>query len=216
MKAMILAAGRGNRLRPLTNNCPKPLLPVGGRPLIVHQLEALAASGFKEIVVNVAYKPEQFVAVLGDGSQFGVSIHYSVEQENALETGGGIFNALNHLGEYFLVISGDLYTAFPYHTLRHAPHRLAHLVLVDPLTPRGDFGLEDGVVCLNSGNRLTYGNIGVYHRDLFQNCIPGSFPLVSLLRPAIANQQVTGEYFQGEWFNVGTVETYEALAVSRA
>lgn len=212
MKAMILAAGRGQRLKPLTNNCPKPLLPVGGRPLIVHQLQALAASGFTEIVINIAYKPEQFLAALGDGSQFGVKIHFSVEPENGLETGGGIFNALDHLGEYFLVISGDLYTAFPYHTLRRPPERLAHLVMVDPLPEGGDFGLTDGILSLTSPNMLTYGNIGIYHRDLFQGCEPGFFRLANLLRPAIAEQQITGEHYQGEWFNVGTVETYEALA----
>jgi MurNAc alpha-1-phosphate uridylyltransferase len=211
MKAMILAAGRGTRLRPLTDNCPKPLLPVAGRPLIAHQIEALAASGFTEIVINVAYKADMFPAALGDGSQFGVTLHYSVEPEFAYETGGGIFNALDHLGDHFLVISGDLFTAFPYHTLRRPPERIAHLVMVDPLPKGGDFGLKDGFLTLSASNMFTYGNIGVYRRELFDGCKPGSFPLVNLLRPAIAQQQITGEYFQGRWYNVGTVETYEEL-----
>jgi MurNAc alpha-1-phosphate uridylyltransferase len=216
MKAMILAAGRGNRLQPLTNNCPKPLLPVAGRPLIAYQIEALAAAGFTEIVINTAYKPEMFPALLGDGSQFGVSIHYSVEPEGGLETGGGIFNALDHLGDYFLVISGDLYTEYPYHTLRHPPERLAHLVLVDALPEGGDFGLKDGILSLSAANMLTYANIGVYRRELFANCEPGFFRLANLLRPAIAQQQMTGEYFQGKWYNVGTVEIYEELQQSLA
>lgn len=211
MKAMILAAGRGNRLQPLTNNCPKPLLPVAGRPLIAYQIEALASAGFNEIVINVAYKPEMFPALLGDGSQFGVNIHYSVEPEGGLETGGGIRNALDHLGDYFLVVSGDLYTSYPYHTLCKPPERLAHLVMVDPLPEGGDFGLQDGILTLTAPNMLTYANIGIYRRELFIDSEPGFFRLANLMRPAIAQQQMTGEYFHGKWYNVGTVETYEAL-----
>lgn len=214
MKAMILAAGRGNRLRPLTDNCPKPLLPIAGRPLIVHLIQSLAASGFTEIVVNIAYQPARFLDVLGDGSRYGVAIHYSLEPEGGLETGGGIFKALDHLGDTFLVVSGDLYTSYPYHTLRKAPERMAHLVMVDPLENGGDFGLKNGIISLKEPNMFTYGNIGVYRREFFQGCQPGFFPLVDLLRPAIAREEVTGEHFRGSWHNVGTVEIYDALNLS--
>lgn len=216
MKAMILAAGRGTRLRPLTDNCPKPLLPVAGQPLIAHQIKALAASGFNEIVINVAYKAEMFPAVLGNGSRYGVSLHYSFEEEGGLETGGGIVNALDHLGDAFLVISGDLYTDFPYQSLAQAPapECLAHLVLVDPLPTGGDFGLIDGNLCLTAPNLLTYANIGVYRREMFANCAPGFLRLGDLIRAAIAQEKVTGEYFQGKWHNVGTVEEYESLTVA--
>lgn len=211
MKAMILAAGRGARLRPLTDNCPKPLLPIAGRPIIVRQLEALAASGFTEIVVNVAYKPELFPEVLGDGSRFGLSIHYSYEEEGGLETAGGIVNALDHLGDTFLVISGDILTQFPLQSLRKVPQKLAHLVMVDPLPTGGDFGLIEGNLTLNAPKMLTYANIGVYRREFFKDCPLGFMPLGKLLRAAIAEGRVTGEYYSGEWHNVGTVETYTAL-----
>jgi MurNAc alpha-1-phosphate uridylyltransferase len=177
----------------------------------VHQIEALAASGFTDILINVAYKPQMFPAALGDGSQFGVSIQYSVEEEGGLETGGGIVNVLDQLGDAFLVISGDLYTGFPYHSLQRAPERLAHLVLVDPLPTGGDFGLIDGILHLNVPNMLTYANIGIYRREMFKDCIPGYLRLGDLLRAAVLKEQVTGEYFQGVWHNVGTVEEYESL-----
>ena len=211
MKAMILAAGRGTRLRPLTDNCPKPLLPVAGRPIIVHQLEALAASGFTEIVINVAYKTSMFLEALGDGSRYGVSIVYSFEEEGGLETAGGIVNALDHLGDSFLVISGDIYTQFPLQTLNKDPEALAHLVMVDPLPTGGDFGLIDGKITLSAPKLLTYANIGVYRREFLKDCVPGYSPLGKLLRSAIPLGTVTGEYYSGEWHNVGTVEAYEAL-----
>ncbi|MBX9587030.1 MAG: nucleotidyltransferase family protein [Gammaproteobacteria bacterium] len=211
MKAMILAAGRGARLRPLTDNCPKPLLPVSGRPLIVHQIEALAASGFTNLVINIAYQADMFPKILGDGSQWGVSIQYSVEPESAYETGGGIYHALEHLGDYFLVVSADIFTSYPYHTLRKPPERIAHLVMVDPLPTGGDFALSEGLLSLDGSQLFTYGNIGVLRKELFDGCKPGVFPLGNLLRSAISQQQITGEYFQGRWYNVGTVETYEEV-----
>lgn len=211
MKAMILSAGRGARLRPLTDDCPKPLLPVSGRPLIVHQIEALAASGFTNLVINIAYKADMFLSVLGDGSQWGVSIQYSIEPESAYETGGGIYHALEHLGDHFLVVSADIFTSYPYHTLLKPPERIAHLVMVDPLPTGGDFALSDGVLSLHGPNMLTYGNIGVFSKELFDGCQPGVFPLGNLLRAAIAKSQMTGEYFEGRWYNVGTVETYDEV-----
>ncbi len=208
---MILSAGRGARLRPLTDDCPKPLLPVSGRPLIVHQIEALAASGFTNLVINIAYKADMFLSVLGDGSQWGVSIQYSKEPESAYETGGGIYHALDHLGDHFLVVSADIFTSYPYHTLLKPPERIAHLVMVDPLPTGGDFALSDGVLSLHGTNMLTYGNIGVFRKELFDSCQPGVFPLGNLLRAAIAKSQITGEYFEGRWYNVGTVETYDEV-----
>ncbi len=215
MRAMILAAGRGERLRPLTDHTPKPLLEVGGRPLIEHHLVALAAAGFEEVVINLAHLGEQIRARLGDGSAFGLTIHYSEEGAQALETGGGIYQALPLLGdEPFLVVNADIYTDFPFATLRAPMQCLAHLVLVDnpPHHPQGDFHLGPGgrVNDCGCGPRLTFAGIGLYHPALFRGCRPGPFPLAPLLRRAMAADEVTGEHFHGRWVDVGTPERLEA------
>ncbi len=211
MKAMVLAAGRGNRLRPLTDKIPKPILPVAGKPLVGYQLEALARAGFTEVVMNVAYKADLIMQTLGDGQQYGVNLQYSIEEEGGLETGGGIVKALPLLGERFLVVSGDIYTDFPYASLREQPQQLAHLVMVDPLPNGGDFALIDGMLRVSAVNKLTYANIGVYHRDLFDGCKVEFFKLASLLPAAMKRGQITGEYFHGQWINVGEPETYQAV-----
>jgi MurNAc alpha-1-phosphate uridylyltransferase len=213
MKAMILAAGRGNRMRPLTDHTPKPLLVAGGRPLIQHHLERLAAAGIREIVINHAHLGEQIETRLGDGGQFGVHIRYSVEP-TALETGGGIFNALPLLGpDPFLVINGDIWTDWDPADARLAESDLAHLVLVEnpPHHPRGDFCLIDGRVHPDGDPRLTFSGIGLYSPALFEGCRPGAFPLAPLLRRAMLDGRVGGERHAGHWFDIGTPERLAEL-----
>lgn len=213
MRAMILAAGRGERMRPLTDHTPKPLLQVGGQYLIAHHLQALAEAGFHEVVINHAYLGEQIVAALGDGQRFGVQIRYSAEQQ-ALETGGGIFKALPLLGDApFLVINGDIWCDYPLQGLRSCEPTLAHLVMVDnpPQHPAGDFVLDGGRLHDGPGTRLTFSGIGVYQPALFAGCEPGAFPLAPLLRAAMARGAVSGEHYQGQWHDIGTPQRLAAL-----
>jgi len=206
---MILAAGRGERMRPLTDRIPKPLLPVAGRPLIQHHIEALAQAGFGELVINHAHLGDQIEQALGDGSRWGMQINYSPEPAGALETGGGIFQALPLLGAApFVVVNGDIWTDYDFSHLLLPENSLAHLVLVDnPVhNPEGDFSLADGLVSEGPGERLTFSGIGVYHPDLFANCRPGAFPLAPLLKTAMAQGRVSGEYYRGRWVDVGTPE----------
>lgn len=211
---MILAAGRGERMRPLSDLAPKPLLPVGGTPLIVHLIESLARSGFRDLVVNYAHLGEQIVARLGDGRQHGVRIVYSPEPEGGLETGGGIFQALPLLAtDPFIVVNGDIWTDFPFARLPASPNGLAHLVLVDNPAhhPRGDFCLRSGRVLSDGEPRLTFSGIGVYRKELFQGHTPGRFPFAPLLRAAMARGAVSGEYYGGCWRDVGTPERLTEL-----
>lgn len=213
MKAMILAAGRGERMRPLTDHAPKPLLMAGGKALIEYHLEALAAAGFDSVVINHAHLGHLIERKLGNGGRYGLSISYSAEGE-ALETGGGIFRALPLLGdEPFVVINGDIWTDYPYAHLRHQKVDLAHLVLVDnpPQHPAGDFVLEHGLIHDNEGPRLTFSGIGVYHPALFAGCEDGAFALAPLLRQAMRDERVTGEYYRGRWFDIGTPDRLATL-----
>jgi MurNAc alpha-1-phosphate uridylyltransferase len=214
MRAMILAAGRGERMRPLTDSTPKPLLQVGGKRLIEYHLEALAGAGFHEVVINHAHLGEQIEQVLGDGSRYGVSIHYSCEGE-ALETGGGIFHALPLLGEGpFLVVNGDVWCDYPFSRLREVETAAAHLVLVPnpPQHPNGDFLLHDGIVSdAGEGERLTFSGIGLYHPSLFDGCEPGAFALAPLLRRAMDDGRVSGELYAGRWFDIGTPQRLAQL-----
>lgn len=207
MKAMILAAGKGERMRPLTDITPKPLLKIAEQPLIIHHLKALAKAGIKDVVINTWYKSDQIIQLIGDGDRFGLNIKFSVESE-LLDTGGGIVNALPLLGsEPFLVLSADIFTNFAFDTLPINPSGLAHLVMVDnpEFHITGDFGLEKGLVTLgNSGNRFTYGNIGIYRPEFFVAAPHGPFPLGGLLRQHISNDLVMGQYFNDTWFNIGT------------
>jgi MurNAc alpha-1-phosphate uridylyltransferase len=224
MKAMILAAGRGERMRPLTDFTPKPLLKVGGKPLIVWHLERLAKAGFKEIVINHAHLGQQIEDALGNGSAWGVSIQYSPEKV-ALETAGGIANALHLLtdnGESdapFLVVNGDIYTDFDFKNIAleasiHEPSRLAHLVLIDnpPQHPQGDFAIENGLL-KNTGERmLTFSGIGVYRPGLFAEVTRGQpAKLAPLLRKAIDNNAASAQYYQGIWYDIGTPDRLLAL-----
>jgi len=209
MKAMILAAGKGERLRPLTLHTPKPLVRAGGVPLIEYHVRALAAAGFRELVINHAWLGAQIEAYLGDGARFGVRIAYSAEGE-PLETGGGIHRALPLLGDApFLLVNGDIWTDYAFAGLRRPLAGLAHLVLVDNPAhhPEGDFCLEAGRVDAR-GERpgLTYSGIAVLDPALFANCRPGAFKLAPLLLAAMARGEVGGEHFRGRWVDVGTHE----------
>lgn len=216
MRAMILAAGRGKRMRPLTNSCPKPLLSVGGKPLIVHQLERLAEAGYSEIVINIAYRGNMIRDALGHDAGLGLHIDYSDEADQPLETGGGIYNALPLLGkEPFLVINGDVwcdYSLKPY----ELGMDLAHLIMVDnpPQHAGGDFHLDmHGRICLNTNPRLTFSGIGYYRPELFSGAVPGAFRLAPLLRNAIMSEQVGGTYYQGMWFDIGTPQRLAELDI---
>jgi MurNAc alpha-1-phosphate uridylyltransferase len=214
MRAMILAAGRGQRMANLTKETPKPLLRVQGSYLIEYAIGALTKIGIKDIVINVSYLGEQIKSALGNGVRYGVRLHYS-EEPQALETGGGIFKALPLLGfEPFIVVSGDVIAEYPLEKLIDYPEKLAHLVLVDnpDFHPEGDFYLQANQIVRSGKQKFTFSNIGVYRPELFANCQPGTFRLGDLLKKAIAQDQVTGEYYQGVWYNVGTPEQLEAVS----
>lgn len=205
MRAMILAAGRGARMGELTAQTPKPLLKFAGKYLIEYSIEALLNINVRDIVINISYLGEQIKMALGDGSRYGARFYYSEETE-ALETGGGIVEALPLLGdEPFIVLSADVITDYPLHHLPTRLTRLAHLVLVDnpSFHPRGDFCLRDQVVCREEVNNFTFGNIGIYHPELFVGCFPQKFRLGDLLLQAITEGCVTGEHYQGMWYNMG-------------
>lgn len=215
MKAMILAAGKGERMRPLTLTTPKPLVCAGGVPLIVYHLRALAKAGFREVVINHAWLGQQIEDYLGDGAQFGLDIHYSPEGE-PLETGGGIFRALPLLGsEPFLVVNGDIWTDYPFASLPQTIYGLAHLVLVNnpQHNLQGDFALSAGAVAEEAAgeSKLTYSGIAILHPQLFAGCHPGAFKLAPLLRQAMQNGKVSGEHFFGHWIDVGTHERLAEL-----
>jgi MurNAc alpha-1-phosphate uridylyltransferase len=208
MRAMILAAGRGERMRPLTDTRPKPLLEVGGKPLIEYHLEALGQAGIRDIVINLAWQGELIRRALGDGTRFGVQIRYSDEPAGALETGGGILAALPLLGPGpFLVISGDIWSDFALASCidRLAADDVAHFVVApNPgFYARGDFGLEGGRL-VDRAPRFTYANIGVLRAEFFAGRQPGRFALAPLMFEWIRQGRVSGELFQGRWHNLGT------------
>jgi MurNAc alpha-1-phosphate uridylyltransferase len=208
MRAMIMAAGRGERMRPLTDTRPKPLLEVGGKPLIQYHLEALAQAGIRDVVINLAWQGELIRRALGDGKRFGVQIRYSDEPEGALETGGGILAALPLLGAApFLVMSGDIWSEFPLASCidRLAGGDVAHFVVVPnpAFHERGDFGLEGGRL-LDRAPRYTYANIGVLRAEFFAGRQPGRFALAPLMFEWIRQGRVSGELFRGRWHNLGT------------
>lgn len=214
MKVLILAAGRGERMRPLTDSTPKPLLRAGGKALIEHLIESLARAGFRELVINRAHLGEQLETFLGTGGRYGVSIAWSREPEDALDTGGGIFFARALLGaDPFLVVNADIWTDYPFARLPRQLAEEAHLVLVDnpPQHAQGDFVLTGGRVQTHGSPRLTFSGIGVYHPDLFRDCQPGRFPLAPLLRAAMERGRVTGEYYRGVWRDIGTPERLAEL-----
>lgn len=214
MKAMVLAAGRGERMRPLTDTLPKPLVPVAGKPLIGYHLEALARGGVRDVVINLSWLGSMIREALGDGSRYGVHITYSDEGPVPLETGGGIFEAVPLLGPGpFLVVNGDVWTDIDFSRLKLEDDAHARLVLVPnpPHHPRGDFGLEGDKVVDRDTDRFTYSGVGVYRPEFFEGCTRGRFALLPLLRRAIAAGRLRGEVHRGEWCDVGTPERLAAL-----
>jgi MurNAc alpha-1-phosphate uridylyltransferase len=214
MMAMILAAGRGERMRELSDHMPKPLLEVGGKPLIQYHIEKLVAAGVSGIVVNHGRLGHLIEERFGDGSRYGTSIRYSAEGEEPLDTGGGIYNALPLLGETaFAVVNADVWTDYPYARLLTPRPGLAHIVLVTnpPHHPSGDFGFASGVLDPDSPKRFTYSGLGVYRPQLFRSCRPGRFPLAPLIRSAAASGQASAELYSGIWIDVGTPERLDQL-----
>lgn len=215
MKAMLLAAGRGERMRPLTLQRPKPLLEVGGTALLEHHIRQLAEAGFREIVINVSWLGDQILRFCGNGNRWGVDLQFSAEQE-PLETAGGIVQARPLLGEgHFLVVNADIYTDYPFATLRELTPEAtaAHLVLIDnpPQHPAGDFSLVAGAVQPAGEATLTFSGIGVYGAAFFDGCDPGKRPMLPLLQAAIAEGRLSGEHYRGQWEDVGTPQRLTEL-----
>jgi MurNAc alpha-1-phosphate uridylyltransferase len=208
---MLLAAGRGERLRPITDTLPKPLVEVAGKPLIAYHLEALARAGVSEVVVNLSWLGERIRAALGGGERYGLRIAYSAEGPEPLETGGGIFRALPLLGpQPFLVVNADVWTDIDFsRCMSLGDDADARIVLApNPMHhPAGDFGIdEDGMVVERDSDRLTYTGIGLYRPQFFAGCSPGRFPLLPLLKRAIVARRLRGEVFRGEWHDAGSPE----------
>jgi MurNAc alpha-1-phosphate uridylyltransferase len=231
MKALIFAAGLGERMRPLTDTTPKPLLAVAGKRLVEWHLEKLAAIGVRDVVINTSWLAEQFPAALGDGSRWGMRIVYSYEGTTPLETGGGMWNALPLLGDApFLLVNGDIWTDYDFARLPRDPVGLAHLVMVDrpPQATHGDFALDaGGFVRADGAHRLTYSGIGVYRPRLFddwRDIVPApaivdgkpKFALAPLLRAHMAAGGITGEHHRGRWADVGTPQRLAQLEAELA
>jgi len=211
---MILAAGRGERMRPLTEKMPKPLLEVGGHRLIEYHLAALVHFGIREVVINLSWYGERISGALGDGASRGIAIRYSDEGPEPLGTGGGLFAALPLLGDApFLVLNGDVWSDFPLSSIRRPPESLAHLVLVENPGhhPGGDFGLEAGGRATPGPDRLTFSGISVLDPRLFERCGRGTFELKPLLDRALASGQLTGQRYRGVWCDIGTPARLAAL-----
>lgn len=218
MKAMILAAGRGERMRPLTDHLPKPLLCVAGQPLIVHHLQHLAAAGITDIVINHAWLGHLIEQQLADGRDYGVNIRYSPEGAVGIETAGGIKQALPLLGDApFIVVNGDVLTDFPFRQLPQlAPDKLAHLVLVpNPVQhPQGDFGLHNGLALASASEQFTFSGIGIYRPAFFAEVASGPQKLAPYLRLAMARQQISASLYHGFWADIGTPERLTAAGAA--
>ena len=219
MRAMILAAGLGTRMRPLTLNTPKPLLPVAGKPLIQYHIERLVAAGITEIVINHAWLGEKLEAYVGDGSRFGAKVAWSAETE-PLETGGGVLKALPQLsedGSPFILINGDVFTDYPFEQLlahKITGDSVGHLVLVSnpEHNPSGDFQLQNDYVFESGDDCLTFSGVSVLSPVLFEGCSAGKFPLAPLLRSAMQSGRVSGEFFPGYWRDIGTPERLQEVS----
>jgi MurNAc alpha-1-phosphate uridylyltransferase len=214
MHAMILAAGKGERMRPLSLHTPKPLLQAGGKPLLQYHIESLAAASVEQIVINTGRLGEMIQDRFGNGDRFGVHIRYSPEGDEPLGTGGGIRKALPLLGTApFILVNGDIWTGFDYRTLSPGRDKLAHLVMVDnpDHNPGGDFALKNGLLSTSGQTLQTYSGIGIYDPRLFSGADNQLFSLVPLLKQAMLNQQVSGQYYAGPWFDIGTPERLALL-----
>lgn len=216
-KAMILAAGRGERMGVLTDNLPKALLKVGGHYLIDYAILAIKRAGIQEIIINISWRAEKIKAALESGEHYGVKILYSEEQER-LETGGGIFQALPLLGpQAFLVMSSDIITDYPLQDLPQDPEGLAHLVMVKNPSwhPGGDYGLCNEKIILDASEKLTYASFGIFRPALFAGCLPGHFRLTKVFAPAIAAGKISGEEYQGLWYNMSTAQDIKEFERAR-
>jgi len=214
MRAMILAAGRGERLQPLTNKLPKSLVEVRGRSLLERHLDNVHAAGIDTVVINLGWLGDQIVERLGSGKRYGLEIIYSQEGEDILETGGGIHKALPQLGiEPFLVVNADIYTDMPVPDMQLSDSHLGHLVMVP--TPeyreRGDFDLEEGLIRNGESAVLTFSGVAIYRPEFFDGCEAGRFPLAPMLREAADRGQLSGSLYKGLWADVGTPERLAAL-----
>ena len=220
MKVMILAAGRGERMRPLTDTTPKPLLEAGNKRLIEYHLTNLANAGFKDVVINVAWLGQQIIDTLGNGEKYSLNIIYSNEGDQALETGGGIFNALELLGEEpFLVINGDVWTDYPLEKLYDYPLKdKAHLVLVNnpAHNPEGDFSITEGRLVEGESEKYTFSGLGVYSPSFFETSDKGKYPLAPMIRNYINKNKISAELYQGKWMDIGTKERLENLSAYSA
>lgn len=213
-RALIFAAGRGERMRPLSEMTPKPLLDVRGKPMIVRHLEKLARAGVREVVINTSHLAAQFPAALGDGATWNLRIRYSFEGAQPLDSGGGMLRALPLLGhDPFLAVNGDIFTEFDFSTLPQNPPGLAHLVMIDnpPHHPGGDFVLREGRLFDEITPRLTFAGIGVYRPALLDGQSDGKFSVVPILRAAMRNGEITGEHYRGVWNDVGTPQRLAEL-----
>ena len=214
MRAMILAAGRGERLRPLTDETPKSLVEVGGRSLLERHLDHVRGAGIRTVVINLGWLGDRIVERVGSGRRYGLEVVYSQEGDNILETGGGIFKALPTLGdEPFLVINADIFTDMPVPDVALADDRLGHLVMVPSPEYRdgGDFDIVDGLIRNSSAQSLTFSGVAIYRPEFFADCEPGRFPLAPMLRDAAERGQLSGSLYEGRWADVGTPERLEAL-----
>lgn len=214
MKAMILAAGRGERMRELTAKIPKPLLHADGKTLLEFHLEALRKAGIRDVVINVAYLGQRIIDFAGNGATWGLNIEYSREGDEPLETAGGIIHALPLLGEKpFIIVNADIWTDYPFKTLPISINGLVHLVMVDNPEhhPAGDFVLKDTTLSADGEHKLTYSGIGVYHPALFKDYTPGKRPLLPILQEAMHAGQAGGEHYRGSWMDIGTSERLQIL-----
>ncbi len=212
MKAMILAAGRGKRMMPLTADIPKPMLTIAGKPLLQYHIEALKSAGITELVINLAWCGDKIRAYFGDGADFGVSIEYSQEPEGGLETAGGIIKALAKLGETFVVVNGDIFCDYDFHslTLLHLMPGEGHLVMVEnpPHNPTGDFPLA---LAQAPQQNYTFAGIALYHKDFFASMEAGFIALGPLLRSALGEGKLSTELYLGQWWDIGTPERLQQL-----
>ena len=216
MQALILAAGKGERMRPLTLVKPKPLLEVCGTTLIEYHILNLKKAGFTDIVINVSWLAQQIINKLGSGNQYGVKIRYSFEGDEPLETGGGMYNALSLLeNEPFLVVNGDIKTDIDFTCIKALPNMLAHLVMVSNPNhnPNGDFFLNEKqlISFIESSKKQTYSGIGIYNPKLFEHSQPGTFSVVPLLKDAMSQKMVSGQFYKGQWDDIGTIERLTAI-----
>lgn len=217
MKAMILAAGRGDRMRPLTDSIPKPLLQIRGKSLIEYRLDSLRAAGIRECIINLSYLGSQIREHLGDGSRWGMLIHYSEEGDRPLESAGGIVHALPLLGDNpFILTNADVWTDFDFNKLPNTVIDYAYLIMVKnpPHNATGDFYYKDGKLRERGGRKLTYSGIGVYKPDMFRNCTPGRQQLKPLLLQAISQNKVSAEYYKGIWTDIGTLDRLSQIEQS--